>query len=129
MAGVRRFQDLVAWQLCVELCDVVFEMTETGSAARDIEYQAQIRSAAKKAPALIAEGFLRFTAPEFVRYLRMARGELGEIQNHLEFGRRRNHFRGGQLERAAVLSTRAMSTTTRLLKSKLPKAPGKRRLR
>ena len=122
MAGVRKFQDLIAWQLAMELCDAVFEMTEAGPSSHDLEFRAQIRNAAQKAPALIAEGFLRFTPGEFIRYLRMARGELGEIQNHLEFGRRRQHFTPAQSERASSLALRAMTATSRLLKSKLPSA-------
>jgi four helix bundle protein len=121
VAGLRRFQDLIAWQLSVELCDVVFEITASGAGARDLEFQGQIRNAAKKTPALIAEGFLRFTPGEFIRYLRMARGELGEIQNHLEFARRRTYLTSDQFERASALSRRAMTATSRLLKSKLPR--------
>jgi len=119
VAGVRRFQDLVAWQLCVEQCDVICDITETGRSTRDPEFRNQIRNASKKAPALIAEGFLRFTPAEFVRYLRMARAEIGEVQNHLEFGRRRHYFTPEQLDRATAISRRAMAATSGLLKSKL----------
>ena len=121
MAGVRRFQDLVAWQLCVEQCDVIVAITENGRAASDQEFREQIRRAAKKAPALIAEGFLRYTPAEFVRYLRMARGEIGEVQNHLEFGRRQRYFTPEQIQQATTISNRAMAATSKLLKSKLPK--------
>ena len=83
MAGARTFKDLVAWQLSSQLCDIIFDITASGPPARDFEFRDQIRSAAKKAPALISEGFLRWTPREFLRYLRMARGELGEVQNDL----------------------------------------------
>ena len=56
----------------MELCEVIFQITEEGKSAADTEFQNQIRRAAKSAPSLIAEGFVRFTAPEMVRYLRMA---------------------------------------------------------
>lgn len=119
VAGVRRFQDLIAWQLAMELNDVVFEITDAGPPARDAEFRAQIRNAASAAPPLIAEGFLRFTPAEFIRYLRMARGEVGEVQTHLEIGRRRNYFAPEQLSRACPLADRTMTTITNLLKSKL----------
>ena len=73
--GVRRFQDLIAWQLATPL--------------------------------------------EFMRYLRMARGEVGEVQTHLEIGRRRNYFDAEQLSRSCPLADRTMATITNLLKSKL----------
>ena len=120
MATARVFQDLIAWQLAMELCDVIFEITETGPAASDADFQDQIRRAAKAAPPLIAEGFLRYTPDEFVRYLRMARGELGEVQSRLEFAKRRKYFSEEQQSRACSLARRAMAATSKLLKSKLP---------
>ena len=119
MGGVKRFQDLVAWKLCAELADVIVEITESGPAAKDFGFRSQIRAAANSAPPIIAEGFGRFTGPEFVRYLRMARGELAEVQSHLMVGARRNYFSPADLQRAQTLADRAMGTTTNLLKSKL----------
>jgi four helix bundle protein len=120
MAAARKFEDLIAWQLASQLCDVIFDITVSGPAARDFEFRNQIRNAAKKAPPLISEGFLRWTPGEFVRYLRMARGELGEVQNHLSFARRRRYCSEEDLARAEILARRAMAATTRLLQSKLP---------
>jgi four helix bundle protein len=119
MAGVRRFEDLIAWQLAMELAAMIHQISETGPSTRDAEFRGQLRASAKKAPALIADGFLRFTRLEFVRYLRMARAEIGEVQNHLEFARRRRLFSASQLDQATVLAKRAMVATSRLLKSKL----------
>jgi four helix bundle protein len=114
--GVRRFQDLVAWQRCAELSVAVSELT--GGLANET-LRDQLRDAADSAPALIAEGFKRFTTREFVRYLRMARGELGEVQRDLETSNRKRYFAPDQLEPVVVLARRAIGTTTNLLKSKL----------
>ena len=124
---VSRFNDLVAWQLSVALCEVIFSITETGAAASNREFQTQIRNAAENAPSLIAEGFLRFTTGEFVRYLRMARGELGEVQSNLEVGRKLQYFSPEDADRAALAARRAMGTTTNLLKSKLDKLAAEKR--
>jgi hypothetical protein len=48
VAGVRRFQDLVAWQLCVEQCDVIVAITENGRAASDQEFRDQIDGPPRK---------------------------------------------------------------------------------
>jgi four helix bundle protein len=119
MAGVSRFEDLDAWKLSMQLNDVVFEITSTGRASADSGFRKQIRDAARSAPPMIAEGFIRFTTPEFIHYLRMARGELGEVLNHLEIGRRQSYFSAEQLERARTLANRAKGATTNLLKAKL----------
>jgi four helix bundle protein len=119
VAGLSRFEDLVAWQLCVRLGTVVFEMTASGAVSKDFEFRDHIREAADASAPLIAEGFRRFTTAEFVRYLRMARGELGEVQSKLIAGAEKKYFVGPELERAQTLANRAMGTTTNLLKAKL----------
>lgn len=68
---------------------------------------------------MIAEGFIRFTPREFVRYLRMARAETGEVQTHLEQARRRAYFTPEQHTQLVTLANRTMGTITNLLKAKL----------
>jgi len=120
MQTARKFQDLVAWQLCTELRDLVLALTDSGRCLSDFDFRDHIGRAAKSAPRLISEGFLRYTPEEFVRYLRMARAEIGEIQNELEYERTRKYFTEEQSAKARDLATRAMVVTTRLLASKLP---------
>ena len=100
MAAVRRFEDLVACQLCGQLAEVIARITERGPCMKDQEFCSQIRDAANAAAPLIAEGFLRFTPDEFVRYLRMARGELGEVQSRLYEGERQNYFTPAEINEA-----------------------------
>jgi four helix bundle protein len=111
----------------MELCEVVSQMTTDGLAAADLEFRDQIRRAADSAPSLIAEGFLRFTTGEFVRYLRMARGELGEVQSLLERARRKKYFADDVLDGTCLLARRAIGTTTNLLKAKIQQQEAERR--
>jgi four helix bundle protein len=111
-----RFEDLAAWQRSTELCAVVYDMTRT---IADHEFKSQMRRAARAAPALIAEGFGRFSDREFVRYLRMARGELAEVQSGLRFGCEQRYFDKDLCESTSTLARRAMGTTTNLLKAML----------
>lgn len=120
MATARKFEDLIAWQFCTELCEVVFSLTESGECLGDPEFRDQIRRAAEKAPALIAEGFIRYTPDEFVRYLRMARGEIGEVQSRLVHAGNSKYFSDEEWQEATKLARSAMALTTALLKSKLP---------
>ncbi len=64
----RRFEDLVIWQLAVELQDAVFANTATGGAARDLKFRDQIRDASASVTRNIAEGFGRFAPREFARF-------------------------------------------------------------
>lgn len=98
---------------------MIYELTEEGPCLSDAEFRDQIRNAAEASAPLIAEGFIRFTPDEFVRYLRMARGEIAEVQSKLESARRKRYFTPDQQTRAESIAGRAMGVTTRLLKSKL----------
>src|SRR5262245_19335643 len=100
MASIRSVEDLVAWQLCMALADEVARLTE---AFADTTLRDQMRTASQSAPALIAEGFRRYTPAEFARYLRMARGELGEVQTYLEIARRRGYLNADQFAAVNVL--------------------------
>ena len=111
----------------MELSDVIYEITEDGPCVKDYEFRSQIREAAEAAAPLIAEGFIRFTPNEFVRYLRMARGEIAEVQSKLKSGKRKEYFRPDKQERAESAARHAMGVTTRLLKSKLPLLKKKRK--
>ena len=83
MGGVHRFEDLICWQLSVDLKKRVYAVLKRPLVAREFDLCRQIRNSARSAPALIAEGFERWTRPEFIRYLRLAKGELGETRNHV----------------------------------------------
>jgi four helix bundle protein len=116
----HRFEELDAWQLCMELADLVERITESFSGSTDDEYCKQLRRSAAAPAPLIAEGFVRFTPSEIVRYLRMARAELAEVQSHLERAKRQRYFAPAVQQEAETMTRRAMACTTALLKSKLP---------
>lgn len=81
--GVRRFEDLVCWQLAQELSREVFAATASGPAATDFRFRDQIRDSAASAARNIAEGFGRFSPADFARFLRYAKGSLAETRHHL----------------------------------------------
>ena len=77
----------------------------------------QLKDAAAAAPALIAEGFGRFTHREFGRYLTMARAELLEVQNHLDDVRARKLAADNKISDLLKASDRAVRTVARLRSS------------
>src|SRR5687767_14684933 len=91
MAGARKFEELICWQLADELKARIYIIISTGPVSKDFDYCRGIRKSARSAPALIAEGFGRWSRREFVRYLRLATGELGETRNHLRDGLQANY--------------------------------------
>ena len=119
MPPIERYEDLVAWQSASELADRADDMTSAGPAAADTELCKQIRKATAKAPAQIAEGFLRFRPKESAYYYRIARASLGEAQTHLRRGRHRGYWTEEVFQPAWAASDVALKTTTGLLNSRL----------
>src|SRR5262245_3192012 len=112
MGEIKRFDDLVCWQLASELSDLVDDMMSTGTAARDFDLKDQIRKSAMKAPAQIAEAYGRWRPADTANMLRIARASLLETQSHLKKGERRKHWSAEIFDKAWRLSDRAIRTTT-----------------
>lgn len=80
MAGIKRVEDLVAWQRAISLTKAVCTASARFPEAERFGLQSQIRRASVSVPSNIAEGFGRETTSDLVRFLRMARGSLFEIR-------------------------------------------------
>lgn len=113
--GARDHRDLVAWQLAQELKRAIFGFTATPPVCRDLRFCDQIRGASSSVSANIAEGFYRYSHREFGRYLSIARGSVGETQNHLQDALDRGYLTDAEFERLWSLSRRVMAATTKLL--------------
>jgi four helix bundle protein len=77
---------------------------------------------------------MRFYPADTANFLRMARASLGEVQTHLERGRRRGYWEAGVFERASKLCDRTLRVTTGFMNERLEaaereKRTGKRRRR
>ncbi|MCC7124092.1 MAG: four helix bundle protein [Acidobacteria bacterium] len=90
--GVRRYQDLVIWQLAEELRRKVDAAIANPPASRDLRFCDQTRRAAASPAANIAEGFVRFSHPEMNKFLGYARGSLAELHSHLNEGLERGYL-------------------------------------
>jgi four helix bundle protein len=83
MAGVTRFEDLIAWQKARELAAAVFRLTRTTAFERDWGFANQIRRAAVSVGSNIAEGFERSRPKEFHQFLSVAKGSCAELRSQL----------------------------------------------
>jgi four helix bundle protein len=75
--GVQRFTDLRAWQVCDVYKKAVYQVCREPSFSRDWKLRSQLQESVAAAPAHIAEGFGRFSPPDFARYAVMA----GSVRN------------------------------------------------
>lgn len=83
MGGIRRFEEIRAWQKARELTRAIYHLTSDGPLARDFVLRDQLRRAALSAMTNIAEGFGRRTKADFAHFLDQARGSAVEVQSLL----------------------------------------------
>jgi four helix bundle protein len=80
---VRSFEDLMVWQISIELVKQVYLLTATGGLSKDFGLRDQIRRASVSVPTNIAEGFERGSRKEYLQFLNFAKGSAGEVRSLL----------------------------------------------
>jgi four helix bundle protein len=111
---VAHYEDLDASKLATELRRTVIKLTARPTVRGDRRFCDQIRSSAASITANIAEGFGRYTDPDFLRFLRYARGSAFETREWLRDGLDREHFAQAGFDDAWMLLERATGAVTRL---------------
>jgi four helix bundle protein len=84
--GIRRHEDILAWQLGQELSERLAQILSRSAAHRDRNYCSEVQEAADAISANIAEGFDRYRLPGFRYFLEIANGSLGETFTRLRQG-------------------------------------------
>jgi four helix bundle protein len=132
MAGAKRYQDLVCWQLADELETLVVALTDTGPVSKDFKFRDQIRDSSASATRNIAEGFGRFLPADHANFLRIARSSLMETHNSARTGFKRGYFSAEDTDRMQRLCARSGKAATGLilyLESQIPPTPRRNRRR
>ena len=80
---VRSFEDLLVWQMGIELVKRVYVLTASGLLNRDFALRDQIWRACLSVPTNIAEGFERGSRKEYLLFLNYAKGSAGEVRSLL----------------------------------------------
>ena len=80
---ISRYEELDAWVKSKDLAVEVYRASSGSTFARDFGLRDQIRRAAVSVPSNVAEGFDRFSAKEFRRFLLIARGSAAELRTQL----------------------------------------------
>ena len=83
MATVKQFEDLQVWQDARVLVKDIYTASKQREFYRDLGLREQIRRAAVSTMSNIAEGFERGTRKEFIQFLNIAKGSVGEARSQL----------------------------------------------
>ncbi|MCK6477547.1 MAG: four helix bundle protein [Phycisphaerales bacterium] len=84
MATIRTFKDLLVWQKGMKLAKSIYRITAKMPESERFGLTGQMRRAAISLPSNIAEGYGRQTTADYLRFLRIARGSLGELTTQYE---------------------------------------------
>ena len=81
MATILRFEDLEVWQKAREISKYVFLLTNKDNFSRDFSLKDKIKRSCGSAMDNIAEGFERDGNKEFINFLTISKGSVGEIRS------------------------------------------------
>lgn len=83
MATIRKFEDLETWQLARKLNIKLIPYLKAMAEKREYELKNQLDAAAGSVMDNIAEGFERDGNKEFIQFLAISKGSLGEVRSQL----------------------------------------------
>ena len=83
MATIQRFEDIEAWQKARELTQTIYKVSSGNEFGRDFGLRDQTRRACVSIMSNIAEGFERDGTGEFIQFLSIAKGSVGEVRAQL----------------------------------------------
>lgn len=83
MAGIRRFEEIRAWQNGRRFVSSIYKVSNSGEFRKDFALRDQIRRAALGIPSNIAEGFERDRPREFHQFLSIAKASCAETRSDL----------------------------------------------
>lgn len=99
MAGgkIQNHRDPKVWQLGMEICVRVYEITKNFPPEEKFGLVSQIRRSASSVPANIAEGHARSSTKDYMRFLSIALGSLAETATFVELASRLEYGSIGKL--------------------------------
>ena len=90
--AVRGYEELKVWQKSMELVERVYIATQKFPNMERYRLVDQLCRAAVSVPSNIAEGSMRHTTKEYVRFVGIAQGSLDEVETQIMIAKRLNYL-------------------------------------
>ena len=116
MAGWKSVEEIDAYRMAVELRDHIIRFTETGRAARDLDFRDQIRRSSSSTTKNLAEGFERFYHGAFGYLAGVAKGSIGETIDALKEALAKGYLSESEFEHLHALAQKARKATSGLVR-------------
>ena len=118
MAKISKYEDLIAWQQAYAIVIRVYETTKTFPKDEQYGLTQQVRRAAVSVPSNIAERFGRYSRPDYLRFLDMARGSTYELQTQMRIAHDLGYAQDNELLEKIEELERVLNGLIRSLRSK-----------
>jgi len=89
---VKRFEDLEVWKNARELCKKIRTISDTTKLGKDYSIRDQILRSSGSCMDNIAEGFERDGNKEFINFLYISKGSIGETRSQVHRSFDASHF-------------------------------------
>ncbi len=96
---MQSYRELIVWQKSIDLVAEVYDIVKFFPKEEIYALSSQVRRAAVSIPSNIAEGHNRNYDKEFVHFLCIARGSLGELETQLFIAKRLNYISEEQVNK------------------------------
>ena len=123
---MQSFRKLRAWQLAADLAVDSYALARKLPREEQFELARQIRRSSSSISANVAEGRLRATDADFVRFLHQALGSSAELESHLFLAERLGYLRSDDVSTVQPQLEVVRRTLMALVRS-IHKAPSDRR--
>jgi four helix bundle protein len=84
---MKSFRELIVWKRAMELVKCVYALTESFPSKEQFGLSAQMRRAAVSIPSNVAEGYVRSSTKEYMRFVTIAFGSSTELETQLEIAK------------------------------------------
>lgn len=119
MSKIQRFEYLEAWKIARDITKEVYRITKNDSFIKDFGLRDQICRASVSIMSNIAEGFERDGNKEFINFLSIAKGSVGEVRSQLYAALDQSYISENEFKRIydkAVENSRVISGLIKYLK-------------
>ncbi|MCX5727126.1 MAG: four helix bundle protein [Candidatus Saganbacteria bacterium] len=111
------FKDLIVWQKAYKLSLDIYNVTKGFPKAEIYGLISQMRRSAISAPANISEGYERKSKKEFLYFLNVAKGSLGELETYLLLSKDLKFIDGSKWQELENLRTECLRLLRGLITS------------
>ena len=80
---IKKFEELGIWKLSLKITKEIYDLTTKKEFSKDFNLKDQVRKAIISVSSNIVEGFEKNNNNEFIRFLKISKGSVGETRNHL----------------------------------------------